>query len=75
MATTDYESVLQQARRLTPAEQLRLSEELADMNAGLGARFVAHLTTLPLDETDRADFEAMKQAIEEGCERIDTSTW
>lgn len=28
MATTDYETVLEQARRLTPEEQRRLREEL-----------------------------------------------
>ena len=75
MATTDYEMVLQQAQRLTPAEQLRLSEELAAMNAGLGARFVAQFSTVPLNETDRADLDAIKHAIEEGCEHIDTNTW
>ena len=31
MATTDYETVLEQARQLTPSEQLRLMEELEDV--------------------------------------------
>lgn len=75
MATTDYESVLEQARQLRPEEQLRLSEELAvpadAPSDGLGAQFVAYMESLPFDDDDQARVDAMKQAIEEGCERID----
>lgn len=42
---------------------------------GLGAQFVAYLKTTPFDDIDRADLDAMKQAIEEGCERtVSTNT-
>ena len=77
--TPDYETVLEQARRLSPEEQHHLREELSAAPnpsvEGLGAQFVAYLKTLPLDEVDRADLDAMKQAIEEGCERVDGDTW
>jgi hypothetical protein len=77
--TPDYETVLEQARRLSPEEQHRLREEIVmDPNPsieGLGAQFVAYLKTVPFDDVDRADLDAMKQAIEEGCEHVDSDTW
>jgi hypothetical protein len=41
----------------------------------LGAQIVAALDALPFDEVDRADLDAMKRAIEEGCERVDVTAW
>jgi hypothetical protein len=78
MATADYETVLREARQLTPEERQRLRDELAADDAPAepsGARFIAFLDTMPLTEADERDYDLMEQAIEEGCERIDHSEW
>ncbi len=77
MATTAYEAALHAIEQLTPEERQRLRSDLArlDLADGLpsGAAFVdALLASPPLDP---AGLDAMEQAINEGCERIDPRDW
>ncbi len=77
MAATAYEDALRAVERLTPEERLRLRSDLTqlDLAAGppSGATFVdALLASPPLDPTG---LDAMEQAINEACERIDPNDW
>ena len=75
--TTDYEDALHAVERLTPDERRRLWGELSRLEladeAPPGTAFVdALLASPPLDP---AGLDAMEQAINEGCERIDPRDW
>ncbi len=64
---------LDQATHLSAREEQRLDLEQRSPAEGsdgeLGAQFVAYLDSLPFTDEDRADFDTMKQTIDEGCER------
>ena len=77
MTTTRYEDALHAVERLTPDERRRLRSDLSRLEladeAPLGAAFVdALLASAPLDPTG---LDAMEQAMDEGCERIDPRDW
>ncbi len=75
MTTTDYETVLREARQLPPEERKRLADELLDVEAEAptGAALVAAL--IALEPVEPAAWDEMEWVIEEGCERIDPHNW
>ena len=69
MTKATYETVLEQAQRLTPEEQMRLREDLPAPSTGRvqtmrgsGAALVTFL-------------RAMERVIQDGCEAIDARDW
>ncbi len=77
MATTPYEDALHAVERLTPEERRCLRShlvrlELADGSPS-GAGFVDMLLGSP--PLDPVGLDAMEQAMDEGCERIDPRDW
>ncbi len=76
MTTTPYEHVLHAAEQLTPEEHRRLRSDLARLDLAdghaSGAAFVDALLASPRDS---AGLDAMEQAINEGCERVEPGDW
>ncbi len=78
MTTTDYETILREARRLPLEERQRLASVLiaTDEDAAVapaGPTLVASL--LALEPLEPAVWDEMERLIEEGCERIDPHDW
>ena len=77
MTSASFESILREVEQLTLEEQRLLRDQLNTLieqaTLRAGATFVAYLESIPFDETDRRDVERMAQAIEKGCERIESN--
>jgi len=74
MTTTDYETILREARQLPLEERRRLASALTDEDAApTDSTLVASL--LALEPLEPAVWDEMERLIEEGCERIDPHDW
>ncbi|HSH82925.1 MAG TPA: hypothetical protein VLA19_30705 [Herpetosiphonaceae bacterium] len=78
MTTTDYKTILREARQLPLEERRRLAGALIDTDedAATGptdSTLVASL--LALEPLEPAVWDEMERLIEEGCQQVDPHDW
>lgn len=72
MSTADYETILEQARQLTPEERQRLAEQLIHEIDGFRAIYVSDTGHIAVEE--RAQVEAWLASSEELARRV-SAAW
>ncbi len=70
MATTDYENLLEQARRLAPEERSRLRHDLVSLDPEARHELPSLPEVSPLTDEERARLEAWFTAADELAARI-----
>lgn len=78
MTTTDYETILREARQLPLEERRRLASALIETDedtATAPAESTLVASLLALEPLEPAVWDEMERLIEEGCERIDPRDW